>query len=194
MAHSIERMKVFTLKGFLSFGLLPLIIDAIFIYFLFSAVNLTVSSAVLLIVVGLFFWLPYVSILLTRREWMKNISFVTRQGLPVIIHDFAVKKEDVEAVIDETIKAWNKVLGNYESADAVANLFIEFQPLPVHHWRDLNKSLAGMLVGAKAVIGWKPKIYATALAHELGHEIYANHVGYYDNEDCHRFMAQNKLR
>lgn len=189
---SVVKMKVFTFKDFLRFALIAIFANIIFIYFLLNSVT-KIQNVVMTIVTGLCFWLPYVSVLKTRRDWIKSVAFVTKHGLPVITNEFDVKQADVEAVTDETIEAWDIVL-NKNAADVIDTLFIEFKPYPVHHWRDPSKALAGMLIGKKAVIGHKPDIHATALSHELGHEIHYNYIGYYDADSCHEFMKKNRLR
>jgi len=190
--RSIVRMKIFTFKDVLRFATIPLIADTIFVYFGVNAAK-DFQQTALLVVVGLTFWLPYITVLKTRRDWIKSVAFVTKQGIPIIKNEFDVKQEDVEMIIDETVKAWDEVLKK-NSLEVISTLFVEFKPFPVHHWRDPKKALAGMLIGKKAVVGYKPNLNSTALSHELGHEIHYDHIGYYDAEVCHAFMKEHKLR
>jgi hypothetical protein len=191
--RSQDQVKVFRWIDALTFGLAALLANAIFVYFLFNAENQTGQGTALLIVTGLLFWLPYVMLLISRAKWIKNISYITKHGLPVVTNGFPVKKEDVERITDETIAAWDKAIPWNQSATAIQTLFIEFKPFPITEEGNTTRKFAGLLKNSWALVGYKDNLDQTALAHELGHEIHHAWTGYYDNDGCHQYMKDHNL-
>lgn len=192
-SKSKDQMKVFRLYDFLTFGMVGVLADGIMAYFLVNGLNLDAQKIALMIVVGLAFWVPYVVLLLGRLKFTKSISYVTRQGLPVVTNGFDAKQADVEAEIDRTIKLWDAATGKKIAAEAIQTLFIEFKHFPVYEEGNMARKFAGLLKNKWALVGYKPDLQKTALAHELGHEIHYKLVGYYDNEECHKYMAEHHL-
>jgi len=190
-----EHFKVFRWIDFLSFGLSAIIADLILGYFLFNA-NVDLSATMLMIVVGICFWIPYVGILLGRNKWVRKIDFTTKHGIPVISNGFPVKREDVERITDETIAAWDEACNWNRSAKAVSDLRIVFEDFPIYEKNGSKRKLAGYLANKSAVVGFKlnEPLDKTALAHELGHEIHYDYTGRYDNSECHKFMKNHGLR
>lgn len=187
----MDKFNLFRWKDFFIFGGIALAVSALTIYALIYGIAL--DESLMLIATSIVFWGMYGAVLLLRNNYLNKITFFTTQNIAVIANDFNVEFLDVQIVVNDTLNAWSKAIPGFNCEDAVNGMIIIFKKYPVKmHARAGN--LAGYLIGDTAVVGYKENIDATALAHEIGHRIFNEWVGYAAPESCHDFMKKHDLR
>lgn len=188
-----QYFKLFRLPETLIFLAVLSLPTGAFIYACLNGLSAEPQAFALMLVVTITFWLCYVGFLISRKIYLNKITFVTKDGLGIINNGFDVIQEDVEGLTAETILRWNDACKFNRSASAMEGLVIEFKSFPVNPDNRNFGSLAGYLVGGKAVVGYKTDLKTTAFQHELGHAIHHEFTGIWDNEACHNFMKLNNL-
>jgi len=188
------KPNLFRFADFISFCSPFIVSSALTIYAAFNGV--TGSALALLFVLSAMFLAVYVALLITRYNFLKKITFSTRHGLNVITNGFDVPQNEIEQITEDTITKWAMVLRNHGQniticRSAVKNLYVYFREFPIEH-NTLGK-LAGYAIGDNVVVGHKTDLSRTAFAHELGHFIYREWTGTFENTNCHAFMKQNGL-
>jgi len=156
------------------------------------AYNISGEPLILMSVVTGLFWAIILLNIFLRYSFLKKITFITKHDMAIVSNGFAVKKEDVEKLTDETIAKWNTAMGVNKAAQSLAGLWIEFRTFPVSHARVMGP-LAGYLIGSNAVVGFKENLKETAMTHEQGHKIHEGFIGHPDNDKCHQFMQEHNL-
>lgn len=191
---AVGRVQVFRWIDFITFGIVGIVTNLILGYFLFQS-GFDLQTKMLLGCVGLAFWLPYVGTLLTRASWKKNVTYITKHGIPVITNGFPIARLDVEQETDRAIADWNYVLERNDSEESIQDVIVTFKKHPVAETGTTKRKLNGFLKAKNAIIGYKPdkSLHNTALHHELGHEIHRDWVGYYSNSESHKFMRKHGL-
>ena len=182
----------------LTFGGLGLLSGGLTVYAYTQGV--TGEPLALLGFISVVFVAIYVVFLVWRYKFLSKISFTTKHGLHIITNGFPVGQMAVEAVTEETIERWTKVLnevtGRYDwrskCEDSIKELFIQFQDFPIQH-SSMGK-VAGWAVGDNIIVGFKKPLVNTALAHELGHYMYKAYTGTFENTNCHKFMQEHGLK
>lgn len=150
------------------------------------------SPLALLIVTSAAFLAIYVALVCYRYSLISKITFTTKHGLHIIDNGFPVDKAEVEAVTETTIHDWSAILSPDRCQDSISELVVSFEQYPIYH--NTMGKLAGYAIGDNVVVGFKKPLDSTALAHELGHFIYKEYSGVFDNKQCHAFMKEHGLK
>ena len=187
------KPNLFRLIDVVSFGSPFIVCSTLTIYA--ACHGVTGSPLALLSVVSLAFLAIYVVILVARYRFIKRITFTTTHGLHVITHNFPISQNEIEQITESTIVSWAGVLQTYGQntgmcREAVKDLYVFFKDFPI-----INSfgKFAGYAYGDVVVVGYKADLNSTALAHELGHYIYKEWMGTFENTDCHAFMRKHNL-
>ena len=156
----------------------------------------TGEALAMLVVLTVCFVGIYVAFLVWKYKFLSTIYFTTKHGLHVINNEFVVSKAKIEEITEDTILEWAAVIEKLEKASpgswvqrcrkCIDGLFVSFEPFPIIH-SSMGK-LAGYAVGDNVVVGYKEDLDRTALAHELGHYMHKEKMGYFDNEMEHDFI------
>lgn len=140
------------------------------------------------------FALIYLRSIALRKQYLDTITFVTKDGIIVIAGKFDVVYDEFETIVRKTTLAWNEAIGgDFESSKALDKTTVIFEKFPVEHYTKKG-SLSGYAIGKHIIVGFKEPLESTALAHELGHIIHKEWIGYPDEQKSHEFMRQHKLR
>ena len=164
-----------------------------FIYACLNGLIAQPQAFALMLVVTSAFWLGYAGFLAIRKSYLNKLTFVTKDTLGIISNGFDIKQSDIEALTAETIAKWNIACKFDRAVKGIEGIVVEFKSFPVTPDNRNFGSLAGYLIGGKAVVGYKSDLKTTAFQHELGHAIHKEFTGVWDNEACHKFMAANNL-
>ena len=188
----IQAFKLFRWIDFLTFGIVNGLVTAVYIYALLNGVVAQTSGFIGLTLVTACFWAIYGYTIFLRKQYLSQITFITKHQMAVITNGFKVTQADVEAETDEMIAKWNTACKFEKAADSLVGLWIKFDTYPIDDMTSFG-SLAGYTVGTSSVIGWKANLKDTAFQHELGHHIHHEFTGIWSNTACHQFMHDNNL-
>lgn len=185
--------KLFRLSDALLFVGTNAIPTGAFIYACLHSLSSQPQAFALMLVVTVCFWAGYVAFLLNRRAYLNTFSYVTKDTVAIITNGFDVKQADIEALTADSIVKWNAACQFDRAANGVEGLVVEWKTFPVTPENRNFGTLAGYLIGAKAVVGYKSDLKITAFQHELGHAIYKEYTGEWNNDACHAFMKLHNL-
>jgi len=186
----MSRPSLFVLRDVLIWGGIGLLITALALLLTIYG-NLDPQASAIFWVMAISSWAPYLVSLVKRIKFVRSIAFITKDGLAVIPGNFTVPQEEVERVTEDVLTRWKKATGVH-GADLLKGYVVFFRPFPL---TDAGGTLAGFtLPGDKHIhIGLNSAVSSSALAHELGHVIYGNWKGKFENPECHAFMSANGL-
>ena len=185
--------KLFRLSDTLMFCGINAIPTAAFVYACLNGLTQQTQAFALMLVVTFCFWAAYIAFLINRKIYLNTITFITKDNIGIITNGFNVTQNAVEPLIAETIAKWNTACKFDKAAEALDGIVVEFKTYPVTPENRNFGTLAGYLIGAKAVVGYKDDLKTTAFQHELGHAIDHLYTGVWDNDACHAFMRLNGL-
>lgn len=208
----MKKPSIFNLWDFITFGGPSLAVTAIAAYVQFRTKQDTQAYA-LMWTTAAGFWFVYAMLVRVRWLWVKDVSFMTDQGLCVIFKDgYNFVQSAIEAQTVEMISAWQAVVdqdkqyGSYSIPKAfLPNFFgdmtfVTFKQGPLEHAPFYGIKLAGYTIGRSCVIGVPDKateLGHTALQHELGHVVYSMWTKNWSgtaNDAEHAFIKQHNLR
>jgi hypothetical protein len=186
----MDKFGLFRLKDMAPTAGIALITSSLTIYAYSNGT--TGAPLVMLIFVSLLFWLGLGVLVFLRKQYLNKISFISKHNLAIVSNGFPVKKDDVEAVIDSTIKGWYAASGWSGCADAIIGLWVFFDKYPVPH-NFSQRNIAGYIAGDVITVGYLENMTKTALMHELGHKIHTAWTGVDDEVAAHKFMNAHNL-
>lgn len=147
-------------------------------------------------VVALGAWGIYGILLRRRWQYVSSIAFTTVQGVSVIPAGFICPRADFEDDMANLIHLWMTNAPEYASKilSALDGVVVTFKPLPFEiHGRP--GKLAGLTYprSKQSLVGYKMPLKSSALDHELGHIIYGNATGNWDEGAYHTFAKERHL-
>jgi hypothetical protein len=189
----IARPKVFRWVDALTHGLAAVVATVLAV--LVQLHDNPLAGKVVTWVVAVGFWFVYAMLLRWRRDVFGSIDYVTNHGLYVVARGYPVKRAEVEAITEHVLDRWETVSEWPGVRRSVERLFVFWEAYPFEHHKRPGFKWAGFRseLDRGIIVGYRDPLATTALAHELGHQVFGSWRGTHTDAEFTEYAGLHDL-